>query len=304
MKRAAAIALAGLVLVSCASREEAKLPPSPYPPGSDTAVLPDGTGGIYKVGTPYYVEGLQYVPREDKRYDESGIASWYGPNFHGKRTANGEIYDMYKISAAHKTLPMPSMVRVTNLENGRSLVVRMNDRGPFARGRVIDMSYRAAQLLGFEHQGTAKVRVQYEGLAEVSPPAVPKPPVQETSLDDLPPPPLAPEPAPATIASYEPEPLPPRSSGLYVETETVAPIRSDIYVQAGAFSDPFNASQLRNRLDRIGPASVSSVTVNGREFHRVRIGPIATVKEADKILERVVAAGEENARILVDEGQR
>ena len=116
--------------------------------------------GIYKVGDPYQIGGIWYYPAEDYSYDETGIASWYGPNFHGKYTANGEVYDMNDLTAAHHTLPMPSLVRVTNLDNGRSIVVRVNDRGPFAKGRNLDMSRRAAQLLGYEQTGTAKVRVQ------------------------------------------------------------------------------------------------------------------------------------------------
>lgn len=114
----------------------------------------------YKVGSPYQIAGQWYYPKVDYGYDESGVASWYGPNFEGEPTANGEIFLMDKISAAHRTLPLPSVVRVTNLENGRSLVVRVNDRGPFARGRIIDMSKRAAELLGFADKGTAMVRVQ------------------------------------------------------------------------------------------------------------------------------------------------
>lgn len=118
------------------------------------------TAGEYKIGKPYEINGVWYYPKEDYRYDETGIASWYGADFHGKRTANGESFDQNELTAAHRTLPMPSLVRVTNLENGRSVVVRVNDRGPFAHGRVIDLSRRGAQLLGFEGNGTAKVRVQ------------------------------------------------------------------------------------------------------------------------------------------------
>jgi len=118
------------------------------------------TAGTYKVGNPYAVSGVRYHPREDFSLVETGIASWYGPSFHGKRTANGEIYDQNALTAAHRTLQMPSLVRVTNLENGKSVVVRINDRGPFKRGRVIDVSKKAATLLGFVNQGTAKVRVE------------------------------------------------------------------------------------------------------------------------------------------------
>jgi rare lipoprotein A len=121
--------------------------------------------GIYKVGDPYQINGVWYYPAEDYGYSETGIASYYGGegqgvNFHGRTTANGEVYDMNALTAAHQTLPMPSLVRVTNLENGRSVVVRVNDRGPFVRGRIIDVSRRSAQLLGFETQGTARVRVE------------------------------------------------------------------------------------------------------------------------------------------------
>ncbi len=118
-----------------------------------------GTPGQYKVGEPYEIDGIQYVPREDFKYSETGIASWYGPGFEGRRTANGETFDPGELTAAHRTLPMPSLARVTNLDNGKSVVVRINDRGPFANNRIIDMSQRSAELLGFAGQGTAKVRV-------------------------------------------------------------------------------------------------------------------------------------------------
>ena len=123
-------------------------------PGEQTA------NSTYKVGKPYQVGGDWYYPSEDFSKNETGVASWYGPTFHGKRTANGEIYDQNELTAAHRTLQMPSLVRVTNLENGRSIVVRVNDRGPFKKGRVIDVSKRAAELLGFIGQGTARVRLE------------------------------------------------------------------------------------------------------------------------------------------------
>lgn len=116
--------------------------------------------GYYKVGAPYQINGVWYYPRVDYEYDETGIASWYGEAFHGKPTANGEIFDLNKVSAAHKTLQLPSVVEVTNLKNGRALQMRVNDRGPFVGDRVIDLSRRASQLLGFEGAGTAPVRVR------------------------------------------------------------------------------------------------------------------------------------------------
>lgn len=129
--------------------------------------VPKG-GGMYKVGAPYRLNGQLYVPQEIDSYDKEGIASWYGEMFHGRRTANGEIYDMEALTAAHPTLPLPSLARVTNLENGRSLVVRVNDRGPYARGRAIDLSWAVASLLQVRAAGTAPVRIQYLGPAPLN----------------------------------------------------------------------------------------------------------------------------------------
>jgi rare lipoprotein A len=126
--------------------------------------VPKG-GGYYRLGRPYTIAGQTYTPEDNPQYSAEGIASWYGAGFHGRQTANSEIYDMNSISAAHPTLPIPSYARVTNLRNGHSLIVRVNDRGPYHRGRVIDVSARAAQLLGFQHAGTARVRVEYVGRA-------------------------------------------------------------------------------------------------------------------------------------------
>lgn len=126
--------------------------------------VPKG-GGNYKVGKPYTVAGRTYVPAENPNYSAEGTASWYGKDFHGRRTANGEVFDMAGISAAHKTLPMPSYVRVTNLANSRSIVVRVNNRGPYVGDRLIDVSYHTAELLGFSGNGVARVRVEYLGRA-------------------------------------------------------------------------------------------------------------------------------------------
>ena len=150
--RLASIVAVTLSLAACAGTSH---PPAPT------------TGhGTYKVGKPYKINGVWYHPKEQPRYREVGMASWYGPGFHGKRTANGEIYNMNAMTAAHTTLPMPTLVRVTNLQNGRKIVVRVNDRGPFAKGRIIDLSKRAAEELGFKQQGVARVRVEYLGRAD------------------------------------------------------------------------------------------------------------------------------------------
>ncbi|MGI9402469.1 MAG: septal ring lytic transglycosylase RlpA family protein, partial [Rhizobiaceae bacterium] len=124
-------------------------------------------GGRYQVGKPYKIRGKWYTPKEDPTYVASGKASWYGPNFHGRMTANGEIYDQYALSAAHPTMPLPSYARVTNVENGRSVIVRVNDRGPFSKSRIIDLSSRAADLLEYKKQGIASVKVEYVGKARM-----------------------------------------------------------------------------------------------------------------------------------------
>ncbi|MDD3371342.1 MAG: septal ring lytic transglycosylase RlpA family protein [Alphaproteobacteria bacterium] len=257
----------------------------------------------YKIGQPYQIKDQWYYPREDYNYDETGIASWYGADFHNHPTANGEIYNKDELTAAHKTLPLPSLARVTNLDNGRSIVVRVNDRGPFASGRIIDMSQRSAQLLGFERQGTAKVRVQVladeskaiaDAMRRYGSPAETARPVQLASASD--------------------------------ETKTLRPIRTTeethrellatkpvpyaiqlpvtgqnrIYVQAGAFAVPQNAQRLRDRLSSLGPTSVTTAVVNGTKFYRVRVGPVADVPGADALLEKLKLAGVAGARTAVD----
>jgi rare lipoprotein A len=129
--------------------------------------IPKG-GGYYKVGEPYRIDGVLFTPGEDQTYDRTGTASFYSEDFHGRLTANREVFDMWSLTAAHPTLPMPSYAYVTNLANGRTLLVRINDRGPYARGRIIDLSRAAARLLAFETHGTAYVRVRYAGRAPLN----------------------------------------------------------------------------------------------------------------------------------------
>jgi rare lipoprotein A len=319
---------AALVLASCVP------PPKRTPPVSGRE-LPKvaGTGkGIYKVGTPYQIDGVWYYPAEDFKYDETGIASWYGEQFHAKETANGETFDLNELTAAHRTLPMPSIVEVTNLENGRVLQLRVNDRGPFARGRILDVSRRGAQLLGFEGPGTAKIRVRIlvnesiqvasiarrngtepdKQLAEVPKPA-PRDKVVAEALaptgakasprNAAPPPPTAitaqasgapPIAATAQLASViEPPPL--------TGQVTTVPVRpTQIYVQAGSFTRQDNASRVKQKLDAFGPARMTMTNVSGVQFYRVRVGPLASVDEADKVLARVVENGLSEAKIVVD----
>ena len=270
--------------------------------------------GRYKVGAPYQIKGTWYYPAEDFEYSETGIASWYGPNFHGKKTANGEDYNQNDLTAAHRTLPMPSAVRVTNLENGRSLVLRINDRGPFARGRIIDVSRRGAQLLGFEKNGVAKVRVdvlpdesrQLKLAAiigsgqQVQVAASPREAVVAKPLP-------SPE-QPRARATSAPAPLPVRTQTLPPPVEPVLPEKVDvlpvsptgIYVQAGAFSRLENALRMRDQLFEMGPTQISRFAVSGTEVYRVRIGPLANVEVADATLARVVSSGINEAQLIVE----
>lgn len=287
-------------------------PVAPAPPPAPHA--------LYKVGDPYQINGTWYYPAEDLNYDETGIASWYGQDFHGKFTANGDVFDLNALTAAHRTLPMPSVVQVTNLENGRTLKLRVNDRGPYARGRIIDVSRRAAQLLGFDGTGTAKVRVtivradsiqakllalhgsDQDQLAAVTP--LPLAPVTTEKLatpigvrvaqGDASLPVARPrQPPPEPQADFEPPPLP-------EQITTVAVRPTSIYVQAGAFTRADNAQRLKARLATLGDVRVTGARVNGSSLYRVRIGPVGSVNEADRLLDRVVGSGAPDARIVVD----
>lgn len=162
-----AFALSGCISV------KPNYPRANYPVSRDTTAPPDRPTvgdqalGKYKIGSPYKIDGVWYVPADQPDYDEVGMASWYGDDFHNKLTANGEMFDMNAYSAAHKTLPMPSVVEVTNLDNGKKMLVRLNDRGPFVGDRIVDLSRAAAVALGFNQQGLAKVRVRYIGPAKL-----------------------------------------------------------------------------------------------------------------------------------------
>jgi rare lipoprotein A len=280
--------------------------------------------GVYKVGTPYQINGVWYYPKVDYEYIETGIASWYGPNFHGRRTANGEAFDQNIVSAAHRTLPLPSLVRVTNLENGRSIQVRVNDRGPFAHGRIIDLSRQGAQLLGFHRKGTAKVRVEIMapesrqiaaqmGAGEVQlarassggdgnkPRITPAPSatVTRAPLDGAP---GAKVPQRRTVDAPAPA-QPPETAVAALEAPVVSRVpveRTSMYIQAGAFAEFENANRLRARLSALGRSEVSQVQLGNQVLFRVRLGPIDHLPTADATLERLIRAGYSDARITVD----
>ena len=274
------------------------------------------SAGVYKVGSPYQIDNVWYYPREQPDYDETGIASWYGPTFYGKRTANGEIYDGDFLTAAHRTLPMPVNVRVTNLENGKSIIVRVNDRGPYARGRIIDLSRRAAELLDVVKTGTARVRVTYLGRAplegggpvEETPPeiasalpAAPSGKVDSAALSVIPGATVAPP--VAAPAAPHPAPIP---AEMFADNEpngnvTTVPVPASthLYVQVGAFSKLQNAKTLLSRLG--GDLRISALQRGAQTLYRVRTRPLATVADADAELARVTGAGANDAQIVVDQ---
>jgi rare lipoprotein A len=283
--------------------------------------------GVYKVGQPYEVGGIWYYPQEDPLYNETGIASWYGREFAGRRTANGEKFDPKLVTAAHKTLPMPVNVRITNLENGRQVVARVNDRGPFKASRIIDVSERAAELLAFKAKGMARVRVEFIGVAEL-PDGRPGKRVDgkgaHAALDDdapssgakaapttevaggvLPPPPgAAAAQPPRAQPKPQPRPTPVPVASPLDEPGSVSTVRvksaGRLYVQAGAFLARENAERLLTRLRRIAEFKISAKVHDGKRYYRVRAGPIESVDKADAILDEVLADGQNGAAIVVE----
>lgn len=234
--------------------------PAPQPP-VDVAAIPDAVPRAEprsaKGNPPFYtVLGKRYyVLPTAAGYVERGVASWYGPGFHAGQTSNGEPYDMYAMTAAHKTLPLPAYVQVTHLGNGRSVILRVNDRGPFKDGRIIDLSYSAAAKLGILKAGTAFVEVR----------------------------------------ALTPGEVPPSDTA-------AAPQPSALFVQAGAFGTEANASKLNGRLRAQGIANsfVRQDQLNGQPLYRVRVGPIPSVPEFDRVLARLKALGIADARLAAD----
>lgn len=310
---------AALGLAGCAGGNPPVTAPS-APPPSVTADAGDGT--VYKVGNPYEIAGTWYYPSEDYAYIEEGVASWYGQDFHGKRTANGERYDMNAVTAAHPTLPLPSIVKVTNLDNGRVLAVRVNDRGPFHSKRIIDLSRRAAQLLGFYEAGTARVRVEIDAQQSLDlknvalkrnpgeMPQVAAVPRGSISASALPPPvPVTGELKTVAAVPMKPAAKPPQAK---VVSPAVAPKpavavpasgpTTGLFIQAGAFSEISNAQRLEQQLKELGIGSVLVLPVPAgeKQIFRVRMGPLVDQAMAETLLTRVKSYGYDDAQIVRD----
>jgi rare lipoprotein A len=217
---------------------------------------------LSRYGNPpfYAVHGRRYYTLARSRgYRERGIASWYGKKFQGRQTASREIYDMYAMTAAHRTLPLPTYVRVTNLENGRHVVVRINDRGPFYPNRLIDLSYAAAKRLGILARGTGLVDVE--------------------AID------------PVKPVSHHPD-----------MAETISPEAVDMYLQVGAFANRDNALRLQQRVSSVAnaPVCISEVVNERASLYRVRLGPLADVAEADRLVERLAQLGIRDSHVVLE----
>ncbi|HKT27115.1 septal ring lytic transglycosylase RlpA family protein [Dyella sp.] len=240
----------------------------PDGPPPDVSNLPEPVPkveprSLYGNKSPYSVLGRTYSVLPTARgYDERGIASFYGSKFHGYKTSSLEDYDMYKFTAASKVLPLPSYARVTNLQNGKSVIVRINDRGPFHEDRVIDLSYAAAVKIGIWPKGTGLVEVQ--GIDPSAPPQ-----------EEAPPPPLV-----SATPAHPPS----------------------IYLQVGAFSDPANAERVASqlRVANFAPVQVSDATIGGRTVHRVRVGPLSDVDSADQVSTKIEQMGLPQPQVAVD----
>ena len=243
----------------------------------------------------YQVFGKNYLPlKTADGYSETGLASWYGPGFHGRQTANGETYDMYQMSAAHKTLPLPTYARVTNLDNGNSVIVKINDRGPFHDNRIIDLSYAAAARLDILGKGTGLVEVQAIDPRSYNPEAakqakprilVSKPKIAATQAVNGSKTEIAAMQAVNVSEAQQPE------QGL------------SLYLQVGAFLSRGNAERLKTRLSSTelpGNLQISEGKSNRKPIYRVRIGPLVNVETADKLTQFLVDQGIESPRVVID----
>ena len=276
----------------------------------------------YKIGNPYEIDGIWYYPERDLNYSSTGIASWYGSKFHGKLTANGEIFNKNIISAAHRTLPMPSMVRVTNLNNGKVLNIRINDRGPYIHGRIIDLSEKAAELLGFKDLGIARVKVQVlmeqslwlersaksgdfpvdnlkirnNLLPEITPIIRPKVKIDQTSDNSN----YNNEIIDNSIRNKKNSFTDLLAAGREGNLRQINPTETNIWIQIGAFSSRLNSKRVIEKISPIYDYHESTVHIDGKVLNRIRLGPTQDLQKADKILKQVYLLGFTGSKIIVE----
>ncbi|HEY9198349.1 MAG TPA: septal ring lytic transglycosylase RlpA family protein [Gammaproteobacteria bacterium] len=306
--------LTALALGACSTtpHQRADRDSGPAHPPLDVMAIPDAVPKVEprsRYGNPasYVVFGKRYhVMPTSAGYVERGIASWYGDKFHGLRTSSGDAYDMYGMTAAHKTLPLPTYARVTNLRNGRSIVVKINDRGPFVANRIIDLSYTGAAKLGLLGNGTGLVEVRAldprradpgPTLIEVKRDTPAAPAAKSTQVATAKPlPGIVESLIPAAHADEAPPmPVTPAAPAAMTATPT-------LYLQIGAFASRDNAEQLRRKLSaaRLAGIHISEAVSNQRPIYRVRIGPLASAAEADRMTGELARHGIANPRVVVD----
>jgi len=308
LQSSAVIIAIGLIVAGCSSAKKDPFAGVGSPYYAKSGPLPKG-GGRYHVGKPYEVAGNWFTPKEQPSYDKTGVASWYGPQFHRRMTSNGEWFDMNDLTAAHATLPLPSYAKVTNLQNGRNVVVRINDRGPFVDTRIIDMSRRSAEVLGFKPQGKAQVRVQYIGPAPLNDQGQHLAAMNRELQNGTP---LRQMMAAAngdigggggiqvasTAPSFTPAPVyqGPKATIASATNDYQSP---EYFVQVGSFADPYNAQRAREELENSGPVQVQELMGSAGPLYRVRIGPITNEGQAQVALRQAVDLGHPDARLIM-----
>jgi rare lipoprotein A len=300
--RAPRLALAAslaMELIACSStpRHSGEQVKSLPPPGHAPDAVPRAEPRSSHGNPPFYdVNGQRFkVLGSADNYVERGVASWYGPDFHGHNTSSGERYDMYGMTAAHKTLPIPCYARITNLSNGRSVVVRINDRGPFVGNRIVDLSYSAATRLDIVRTGTAFVELRTIDPGSPSS-ALTAPVVAAAAPVVMPTASVVADPAPTELSS------PPIAQPAESEKSQPLAVPVALYIQVGAFADDGNAQRLVQRLQSVGIPQVFSLASpeSGRMLRRVRIGPISTVEEFDRLAAQLARLGYPEARLAND----
>src|SRR3990167_692149 len=279
-----------LLLASCSSTRA----PQPVAPVQQPGGAISGPGDFnrpHKDGAPWWDVDVSQIP-DARRYQAVGPASWYGTKFHGQATANGETYDLYGMTAAHKTLPLPSYVRVTNLENGKSAILRVNDRGPFYSDRIIDLSFAAAKKLGYAESGTARVKVEgidpHEWWAQQGQP-VPMVLAQPQQVAQVK---TVAQPVVQPLEQYTPPPQQHAAAVVPVQIDAKkndSVVASGLYLQVAAFANPDAAELLRSKLSEAvaAPVFISSVMRNQQILHRVRLGPLNSPGEAEQLRDSV-----------------
>ena len=317
-----ACVIAVLSLSACSETRYAAHLAKQIPMGQDKAA---NSKGSFKVGSSYKIQGRRYYPTETYNHTEMGMASWYGPGFDGKKTANGEIFNKNELTAAHRTLQLPSIIKVTNLANGRSAILRVNDRGPFANDRILDVSERAASVLGFKNKGVTKIRLEVvadasKEVASVAksgratrgyevaynqgkmpqhypvPSSKPAPVTKITIGDEAAQAPVQ----TASVPSVQSEPLNDVVKSAASRPNGYAQSTGRVFVQAGSFSKEANALKYSSKISKIAPSRVYMTRVNNQPYFRVRLGPYDNSAQAQQVIASLNQNGHQNAVIVTE----